>query len=347
MTTGDTLLPALSYALLALAAGIASAVLTVWLERRAPSLGLVQAPNHRSSHTRPTARGGGVAIAATIVAAGVLLAPQGGPGFLLIAACIAAIAVLGFLDDLKDLSAVLRFAVQTAILAILLWASGPLPALGPDWLGGAVLLGLLLLVGLWWINLFNFMDGIDGIAASQAILIIAGGLLIWALGDPEAPRHPLFWLAVAAGAASLGFLLRNWAPARIFMGDSGSNALALTVIALALATISAGRLSYACWLILPAAFVSDATITLLRRLARGERPWEAHRRHAYQQLARQHGHAAVSTLYSAITLFWLIPMALAAEWLPQWQWFLAIAAYLPLIAGAWLCRAGARTESPV
>ncbi len=344
--TESYVLPPLLLPSIALSAGIISVLLTIWLERHAQRLGLVQAPNHRSSHTKPTARGGGLAVAVTIVAAAIALSPVGSPRLLCIAACIAAIALLGFADDLKDLSARLRFAAQAVILVALLWAAGPLPSPGPDWLAGPILLLLLLLVGLWWINLFNFMDGIDGIAASQAVLVILGAMLVWSLGKPEAISQPTFWLGCSAAAASLGFLLRNWPPARIFMGDSGSNALALTVMALALLSISAGELGYNCWLILPAVFVSDATVTLLRRLSRGERPWQAHRRHAYQQLARRYGHARVTTAYCIITIGWLTPLAAAAEWFPPWQWQLTLTAYLPLVLGAWLCNAGARTETP-
>ena len=321
---------------------------TLFIERRAARMGLVQAPNARSSHTKPTASGGGLAIAIATVLAAIALALLGANSLWSIAFLMAIIGALGFTDDLHDLSPALRFPIQAVVFAALLWVAGPLPAIPLPFaltLTGLPLAALLLLVGLWWLNLFNFMDGIDGLAGSQAILLLAGSTLIWWSADPASAQSPAFGLALAGAAATAGFLLRNWPPARIFMGDAGSNALALLIFAVALTTIAGGQIAYQPWLILPALFVTDATVTLLRRMSRGERPWHAHRRHAYQQLSRPWGHKRVTLLYSALTICWTFPLALAAQHLPEWSWWLVILAYLPLLALALAADAGGANET--
>lgn len=320
---------------------------TILVERLAPRLGLVQAPNARSSHVIPTPRGGGLAIAIATILAGLALAGTMAPGLWLTSALIAAIAALGFADDLRDLPAAARFPIQIAVVAALVWAAWPMPALpilsGLS-LSGGLLAAAVLLVGLWWLNLFNFMDGIDGIAGSQAVILLLAGSALWWSADPLALQHPLLWLALASAAATLGFLVRNWPPAHIFMGDAGSNALALIILALALASIAAGDVAYPAWLILPAVFVADATTTLLRRLLRGERPWHAHRRHAYQHLSRRLGHRATTLLASGLTLAWATPLAFFAQHWPALAWPLLVLAYLPLIALAIAAGAGSADE---
>jgi Fuc2NAc and GlcNAc transferase len=257
-------------------------------------------------------------------------------------------AALGFADDLLDLSPALRFPLQIALFALLYVAAEPMPPLllSPQWSITGPLLGIVLvLVGVWWLNLFNFMDGIDGIAASQAVLVLLGAAGLWCLTAGDSHPSLVFWLALAIAAAATGFLQRNWPPARIFMGDAGSYGLAFLIFAIALLTLGEGVLSYASWLILPAATVSDATITLLRRLARGERPWQAHRRHAYQQLARQWGHQPVTLLFAGVTTFWTIPLAAAATMLPDQQWGLALLAYAPLVIACLVAGGGSANET--
>lgn len=326
---------------------IIAAFLTGWLgtlviERQAPRMGLVQAPNARSSHTKPTPRGGGLAIAVAVVLAAAIL------GLWPAAALTALIAALGFADDLHDLSPALRFPIQAVVFAALLWTTGALPPIALPFgltLAGFTLAAIVLLIGLWWLNLFNFMDGIDGIAGSQALLLLAASALIWWSADPAAWQSPVLALAFAGTAATAGFLLRNWPPARIFMGDAGSNALALLIFAVALATIAGGQLAYQPWLILPSVFVTDATVTLLRRISRSERPWHAHRRHAYQQLSRLWGHRRVTLLYGGLTTLWACPLAFSAQHLPEWSWWLALLAYVPLIVLAIVADAGGASET--
>ncbi len=143
---------------------------------------------------------------------------------------------------------------------------------------------------MWWVNLFNFMDGIDGLAGSEAAAIGGGLLAVGAVGRGVDPASAL--LAAAVLGAALGFLIWNWAPARVFLGDVGSAPLGYLTGFLLIAAAARGRWMTA--LILPLYFLADATITLVRRLLRGERVWQAHRQHYYQRAVRSgRGHAAV------------------------------------------------------
>lgn len=307
--------------------------ITYLIRAHAGAAGLVQEPNERSSHSVPTARGGGLAIAVagllSLVLAGLLTQQN----IWAIAILSGLMALLGLVDDLRDLSPFLRFPIQIVLITILVVASGPLPPiellLGLQF-SGAVLVCVLVLVGLWWVNLYNFMDGIDGIAASQAILVLMLAGLLWWLNDEAAVSTPLLWMMAILASATAGFLVLNWPPASIFMGDAGSNFIAMAILGIALATVSSGYLSYAEWLILTCVFVSDTTVTLVRRIARGERPWRAHRRHAFQQAARRWGHSNVTVACGAATFFWAAPLAFTARAWPELQWALVTASYVPL-----------------
>lgn len=278
----------ISFALLGVAALGGSWILTGAVRRYTLARSLMDVPNHRSSHTVPTPRGGGIAIAATtligvlaLCAAGIVPVQLGwamGGGGL-------AIAVVGWLDDLHEISASVRAIIHVAAAAwAVLWLGG-LPSLDLGWT--SVSLGLvgtgLAIVGIaWLINLYNFMDGIDGLAGTEAATIGVTGftVLLW-LG-----HGGLAMLGLLIAAASAGFLLWNWAPAKIFMGDVGSGFLGFAFGVLALASERAGALPLLAWMILLGAFVFDATITLIRRIVRGESWHEAHRTHAYQRLVQ-------------------------------------------------------------
>jgi Fuc2NAc and GlcNAc transferase len=149
----------------------------------------------------------------------------------------------------------------------------------------------------------------------------------------------MFWCLVGVTAATLGFLALNWPPARIFMGDAGSTYLGFILAFLALVTIADGTLSLPQWLILSAAFVTDASVTLIRRLLLRERVFEAHRRHAYQVLSRRFGaHQPVTLGFVALNAIWLLPLAWAAT---AWGWLAVLVAYGPLIVLAFYLGAGA------
>jgi len=290
-------------------------------------LGLLQVPNPRSSHKKPTPSGGGVGVA---LACTLSLAPWlwiTAPALTWVVVISALGGVVGLLDDRLDVPAQYRIVIHFLLVGILSYGALGLPA-SPALMTLATW-ALALFLGAWWINLFNFMDGTDGIAASEAIFILSAAAFLLGFGDLDGLLLPLSVGIVA----SMGFLLLNWPPARIFMGDAGSNYLAFFILGLAFITLAAGSLSLAVWVILTATFVTDATITLLRRMLRGERWLAAHREHTYQRLSRRwNGHSQVTLLYAAINLLWLFPLALVAHHHPDRGWSTALMAYLPIVA---------------
>jgi Fuc2NAc and GlcNAc transferase len=167
------------------------------------------------------------------------------------------------------------------------------------------ILGVIYLV--WLLNLFNFMDGTDGIAASEAIFVgLAGAFLSYhVLADANHSAA-----AVVLAASTFGFILYNWSPAKIFMGDVGSGFLGIVIAGLSLLSANQDSELLWVWIILFAVFVSDATVTLIRRLLRKQKPHVAHRSHAYQHLAiRFNSHAKVALLVLAVNIAWLLPIA--------------------------------------
>ena len=275
---------------------------------------LLDRPNDRSSHTVPTPRGGGVAIVSAFFVAMVALGYFALADLHLLAAlggACAIVSVLGFLDDRNGLSARLRlFGHAVAAVWTLVWI-GPLPSiqvlgLTVDLAMGAAVLCALYIV--WSITLFNFLDGIDGIASLEAISVGLGGALVWWMVRPSGD-----WpVAVLFAACASGFLVWNFPTARIFMGDAGSGSLGLIVAVLALWSSTAAPHLFWCWLILGGCFIVDATTTLIRRVLRGERFYQAHRHHAFQYAARKHAsHKVVSLAVVAINTLWLLPLAVA------------------------------------
>ena len=327
--------------LLGVAAAVAFAV-TALMRRNARLLGTIQAPNERSSHTIPTPSGGGIGIVAGgTIAIAALTAPAAWPlGVGVIAAL--AIAAIGFVDDRTPLPARVRLTAQLVLVALTIALTVPLDGLAAAAalpLPPALVAAIALVVAVYWINLFNFMDGIDGIAGSQAIFMCCAAALLMVLNAPDAAGTLPFWMLLTVAAASAGFLILNWPPARIFMGDAGSTYLGFVIAILALVTIAGGWLTLPQWVILAAAFVTDATVTLIRRLMLGEKVFEAHRRHAYQVLSRRwSSHHRVTLSFIGLNLIWLLPLAYAA---PSWGWLAVGVAYLPLIGLALYLGAGA------
>ncbi|MGH7096278.1 MAG: MraY family glycosyltransferase [Stellaceae bacterium] len=267
-------------------------------------------PNERSSHTVPTPRGAGIAVIAAVLLAWIALALAGRAPVAVGAAVLGAaiIAVVSWHDDWRGVPPILRLMAQAAAVAIGLAA---LPAGGVlrAWLGAAPALALAALAWLWFVNLFNFMDGIDGLAGGEAVAIGVGLALYAGIGAGRDPA--LAALAAAVAGAAGGFLVWNWAPARIFLGDVGSVPLGYLLGFLLLGLVFRGQWKIA--LILPLYFLADASLTLACRLLRGERVWLAHREHFYQRAVQQGlGHAAVTVRILAADLV-LIGAGWAAE----------------------------------
>jgi Fuc2NAc and GlcNAc transferase len=323
---------------------VASLTLTGWFRRAAEAHLLLDVPNSRSSHTTATPRGGGVAIVLTTIVALVILGWTGWLAWRSVWSLCGAggiVALVGLADDRAQVAPRWRllghFAAALAAIAIMggvpPLASGGI-TLNTGWLGWAI----ISLYVVWMLNLTNFMDGIDGIASVETITVCVGAAFISVVVFPDAR----LWLApVVLASATLGFLVWNWPPAKIFMGDVGSGFLGLMLAVLALeAGWAAPRLFWS-WVILFGVFVVDATVTLIRRVARGERFYEAHRSHAYQHAAlRRGGHKPVTLAVGAINLCWLLPLALLVA-LGRLDGLATLAvAYIPLVVVAVRMNAG-------
>jgi len=319
--------------------------LTALLRRYALARSLLDVPNARSSHSLPTPRGGGVAIVVAFLA-GLCLAFFAGLGiaaelFYALLGAGLGIALLGFLDDHGHIAARWRLLGHFLAAAWALYWLGGLPPLAVfggllqlSWIGHVLAAFYLV----WLLNLYNFMDGIDGIASVEAICVCVGGAILYALLETSLLTDlPLLMLA----AAVLGFLLWNFPPARIFMGDAGSGFLGIVLGLLSLQAAWISPVLLWGWLILLGVFIVDATLTLLRRLLRGEKVYEAHRSHAYQYASRQFGrHLPVTLAVLAINLFWLLPMAVVVTlgWLDGLLGL--VLAYAPLVLLALRFHAG-------
>ncbi|MEI8394093.1 MAG: glycosyltransferase family 4 protein [Rhodospirillaceae bacterium] len=256
-----------------LGAAVATGVVTHILRRRA----ILDHPNERSSHAVPTPRGGGWGILPIMLPGWALFGVD--PRLL---AGLALLAAVSWVDDRRNLSPGPRLLAQAVAVALGLAALGPEPVF-QGWLPSGLDLVLAGLCWLWFLNLFNFMDGIDGLAGSEAVSIAAGlALVAPGAGAPG---------ALLAGAA-FGFLIWNWQPAKVFMGDVGSIPLGYGLGWLLLTTTQTEAWPAA--VLLPLYFITDASITLVRRALAGKPVLQAHREHFYQR-AVQGGvsHAAV------------------------------------------------------
>ena len=287
-------------------------------------------PNERSSHRRPTPHGGGVPLLLAFVAGLALTAPWSG-AYLLLLVIALLLMLVGVIDDLWHLSVRLRMLLYLGCSLLLCWSLLPGAGAGLGW--QSLLLVIPVLAMLWFLNLYNFMDGIDGIAAMQCILACgSAALLAWAGGSPGSAAYALFCLLLAA--AHIGFLMWNWPPARLFMGDAGSIPTGFLLAGLVLLGAVQGYLNPACWLILLAVFITDASYTLLWRLFTGQAVTQPHRLHAYQRLSRHwQSHLSVDFVLLAINAVWLFPLAWAVQSKPDYALIMVILAYLPLLLG--------------
>jgi UDP-N-acetylmuramyl pentapeptide phosphotransferase/UDP-N-acetylglucosamine-1-phosphate transferase len=279
--------------------------LLAWLKRRA----ILDRPVDRSAHRVPVPRGGGLVVVPSVLVAWLALALLGEApaGTLTVALAAAALAALSWRDDVAGLPIALRLGAHAVAVAVGLAAlppgvfQGVLPPLA-DRAAAA-------LVWLWFLNAYNFMDGIDGITGIETAAI-GLGLALVAIARPGGADTPVPALALAAGG--LGFLRWNWHPAQIFLGDVGSIALGYLGGFLLLAMAAHGLWAPA--LILPLYYLADAGITMARRALAGERFWEAHRRHFYQRaLAPDGDHAAVARIILAGDMLLVALAVLAAS----------------------------------
>jgi Fuc2NAc and GlcNAc transferase len=329
---------------------VITAALTLALTRVARRKGVLDVPNHRTSHERPIPRGGGLSVVVVFLCYAAFLFVVDKPAglraailWLLIGGF--AVAAIGFLDDLKDVSQTLRLTVHMVAVAFGFIVLPSLPSLNlvgyvaePGWI-----VMLLLLVGhAWFINLFNFMDGIDGIAGVQALTMLGCAAVI---------MHQTFegtWLMMFGVLMSSvgGFLIWNWPPAKVFMGDACSGFLGFVLGALAIITSVYGPLNLWVWLILGGVFLVDSTTTLVVRMGRGERWHQPHRSHAYQKLSRRVGsHEKVTVAVFLINVLWLGPLAFLAAKHPNAGLVITAAAWTPILATVIWAGAGKQEQS--
>jgi Fuc2NAc and GlcNAc transferase len=311
-------------------------------------------PNSRSSHLVETPRGGGIAFVSVYLALltwSMLFSSsvdaQAGQLHLTLLLGGGLVVVIGFIDDHRHVSAMMRFIVHliAAVIAVTLLRMPGIelwPGLSLEgwWLNGVIVIGLV-----WLLNLYNFMDGIDGIASLQGITVLCGAVLImmFNLAGSEASE----WLLMLS-ACIAGFLLWNWPPAKIFMGDAASGFIGYALGVFALYTASAYPVSFWSWLILLGLFVVDATWTLSVRIMNGEKWYQPHAKHAYQHLARRRQTLYVGKGISAersralahqwvilhsllINLLWLLPLAWLAALYPGYGLLFTLIAFLPLV----------------
>lgn len=323
-------------------------VLTYLMRMYALKKNIIDNPNERSSHSVPTPRGGGVAVVISYLLGITLLIYLADVsqhiGITLILAGFI-VALLGFLDDHGHINALVRLAIHFLV------AIGAVVSLGGFsevvLFNGSIQLGwfaniIAVLFLVWLLNLYNFMDGINGIASVEVITAtVSMGMIYLLLSSSELSSQSLFLLA----ACATGFLLWNFPKARIFMGDACSGFLGLILGILALIALKQDVALFCAWIICLGVFIVDATFTLIRRVMNGHKMYDAHRSHGYQYASRKYNSHTVVTLgVLAINVVWLLPIAYLASqsiFMPE---FLILIAYIPLIVLAIYFGAG-KTEN--
>ena len=344
---------------------VVSYLLTEVVIRIAPKVGLMCRPNYRSSHASIMPNGGGVGfVVPFFISASMLLyfgyLPQ--DYWLIIVGCGGLVFIVGLLDDITDTPVLFRLLMQFACVSIGVWVlTGAYDSRSEGLVFEIGLAGycLSVFVLIWWLNLFNFMDGIDGLAGSEAIFMAFGAILLLWFGSWISPVEmsreaiSIELLLLFLSISVFGFLAHNWAPARVFMGDAGSTFLGFALGMIALASILLGALSISVWLILGAVFWVDATFTLMRRILASECWYLAHKSHAYQHAIslinnidkiysskivnglffaeERYTHKRVCLLILSINVLWLMPLAALSVILPDLGLLFVSLAWAPLV----------------
>lgn len=319
-------------ALLLLAFG-SSLVGNFYYPRFALRLRIHAVPNYRSLHPKTIPRGAGIVIATAnlvAVAVGFWLGVVNYSYVMIFFVGGLAVAVVGIVDDRFELSALFRLTVQIAAAVWILYWFGGMPPLDVGsapvdlgWVGNIV----AALAIVWFFNLFNFMDGIDGMATSGTLYVTAVAAFILVFND----NYSLGLLSALLFSAAAGFAYFNWPPAKVFLGDSGSSFFSYTIAALIFGSLWSGGMTLWTWLILLGYFVVDTTVTLLIRLVTIKRWYRPHRSHAYQNLARLwQDHLKVVWLVLLIDLFWLLPLAVLSVWMHEIGPIITAVAFLPI-----------------
>jgi Fuc2NAc and GlcNAc transferase len=305
-----------------------------FLKKSALRLKIVAIPNERSLHNKVTPRGGGVIIAIVFLAfllvfyitRQIMVAE-----FLVLFGGGLIMAVTGFLDDILELKASIRFIIQFFVAGWGIYWIGGIPSTAfferlPILYAIANAVAVVALV--WFINSFNFIDGIDGLSTSSATFfsLSIGGYFLWQGIEPYGS------LLIVLAACSLAFLCFNWPPAKIFLGDAGSNFFGYLFGAMVLITVKNGNLSIWTWLIILAYLITDTTTTTFLRLCLVKGWYHTHRSHAYQNLARVlDNHKFVTCLIMGINVFYLLPLAYLSIQYQQYAWLAFAASVIPIL----------------
>lgn len=324
------------------------AVLSAGVIRHGPRFGLLDTPVARSAHVAPKPLGGGAALAAPYFLCVIWFVASAAisESALAYLGCLF-IVVLGFSDDRWQLSSKVRLPVQFIVSLAAVRAIGVDSVdFGFFSLSEPLTLSLLAVLSLVWLcNLTNFMDGIDGIAASQ-LLVTSLSCVVLLVGldaaAGESGEHDVvLTLSVVLAASAAGFLLWNWSPASLFMGDAGSGFIGFALGLLALESLVTQRMSVWSWVLLLGVFIADTAMTLLVRIIRGERWYEGHSQHAYQILSRRlNSHPRVVGGVILINICWLLPLAWVAGILPHYGVLFATIGLAPLLLGCYRLGAG-------
>lgn len=323
-------------------------MLTRGLRRYALNNSLIDIPNERSSHSIPTPRGGGVAIVISFSLVLPILVQLDMLGFAQLIALLGPgllVAAIGFADDHGHIAA--RWRLLGHFIAagwVLFWLGGlaSVSMFGTTFQLGWVGHALALIYLVWMLNLYNFMDGIDGLASAEAICACLGMCAVYLVSGAD----DLVWAPLVLAAAVAGFLWWNFPPARIFMGDAGSGFLGVMLGGLTLLSTRTSFELFWCWVILLGVFIIDATFTLLRRMSQGHKVYQAHCNHAYQNASRHYqSHKSVTLAVVLINLIWLLPIAMLVAAGAVDGAVGGGIAYVPLVALAWKFRAGLNATS--
>lgn len=291
-------------------------------------------PNYRSLHPDITPRGAGIVVALVnlaAVAVGYKLEVIVYPYFMIFFVGGMAVALVGIADDRFELPALFRLAVQIGAAIWILYWFGGMPPLGMG--ASTVYFGwienlIAVLAMVWFFNLFNFMDGVDGMATSGTVYVTAAAALILMVKED----FSLALLSALLCAAAAGFAYFNWPPAKVFLGDAGSSYFSYTIAALILGSLWSDGMSLWTWLILLGYFLVDTTVTLIIRIVTAKKWYRAHRSHAYQNLTRIWGdHLKTVRLVLLIELLWLLPLAFLTAWAHEVAPLITAVALLPIV----------------
>lgn len=306
--------------------------------------GIIANPNFRSLHQTPIPRGGGIVLSIVFILASIGLwltkAFDENLTWALVWGGVTA-STFGFIDDVKHIGPKTKFLIQGVLAAWVLYCFGGNPLVVIPIIPLAVSLTLSWVVLVWLMNLYNFMDGTDGMAASGAVFMCGALILLLHLNGDES--HLKLILGLLA-ACCIGFLIFNWPNASIFMGDAGSLFLGFCFCSLIVHTVTTEKISVWTWLVLFGYFAGDTTTTTLVRIMLVQRWYGEHRSHAYQNLARLYGsHQRVLLLVWLYHIIWILPLAIWSTLYPSGSPLTAALALAPVVI--WTLRYGPRLSS--